>query len=295
MQVAELTTRDAKLIQYLNEAYGKEKQLETALEAHIAMTTRPPYKRRLQEHLRETKGHARAVERRIRELGGSAEPVSVPGPDVISEAASKVQEAAHKGAALAQGPLHAVRGTGEQEKQLKNAKTEFSNEAEEIANYTAIEALAESVGDKPTARIARGIRRQEERMASFLERLIPQLTRAVAQAEIPTSERNGAGRRRSASGRATSRRSTRSASSRRRTAAKPTSSRTTGPKTASRTTGRRKSPRSGSTSSRRRTTSGRTTARRTTARRTTGRRTTAARGTRRTSSRGSSRRATARA
>ena len=51
----ETTTRDAKLVQYLNEAYGKEKQLETALEAHIAMTTRPPYKRRLQEHLKETK------------------------------------------------------------------------------------------------------------------------------------------------------------------------------------------------------------------------------------------------
>ena len=46
--MAELTARDAKLIQYLNEAYGKEKQLETALEAHIAMTTRAPYRKRLQ-------------------------------------------------------------------------------------------------------------------------------------------------------------------------------------------------------------------------------------------------------
>ena len=29
-----------KLIQYLNEAYGKEKELEVSLQAHIAMTTR---------------------------------------------------------------------------------------------------------------------------------------------------------------------------------------------------------------------------------------------------------------
>ena len=65
--------RDAKLIQYLNEAYGKEKQLETALQAHIAMTTRPPYKRRLKQHLKETKAHARTVERRIKKLGGAAE------------------------------------------------------------------------------------------------------------------------------------------------------------------------------------------------------------------------------
>jgi ferritin-like metal-binding protein YciE len=196
--VADLKARDAKLIQYLNEAYGKERQLERTLEAHIAMTNRAPYKKRLQQHLHETKAHARGVERRIKQLGGDAETVSVPGPGVIAEAAARVQEVAQRGVALAQAPLQAVRGTGQQEKLLKNAKTEYSNEAEEIANYRAIEALAESVGDRQTAQLARGIRRQEERMASFLERLIPQLTKAVAQAEIPASQRNGANRRRSA-------------------------------------------------------------------------------------------------
>ena len=48
----DLSTRDAKLIQYLNEAYGKEKELETALQAHIKMAKRPPYKKRLQDHLK---------------------------------------------------------------------------------------------------------------------------------------------------------------------------------------------------------------------------------------------------
>jgi hypothetical protein len=37
--MADLNERDAKLVQYLSEAYGKEKELETSLEAHIAMTT----------------------------------------------------------------------------------------------------------------------------------------------------------------------------------------------------------------------------------------------------------------
>ena len=46
-----MTARDAKLIQYLSEAYGKERELETALEAHIAMTTKAPYKKRLKQHL----------------------------------------------------------------------------------------------------------------------------------------------------------------------------------------------------------------------------------------------------
>ena len=34
--MAEINARDTKLIQYLNEAYGKEKELETALQAHIS-------------------------------------------------------------------------------------------------------------------------------------------------------------------------------------------------------------------------------------------------------------------
>src|SRR4029078_15595 len=70
--MGELNERDTKLVQYLNEAYGKEKQLEVALEAHIAMTTKAPYKKRLQAHLKETKAHAREVERRIKKLGGEA-------------------------------------------------------------------------------------------------------------------------------------------------------------------------------------------------------------------------------
>jgi ferritin-like metal-binding protein YciE len=189
-------TRDIKLIQYLNEAYGKEKELETALQAHIAMTTRRTYKKRLEQHLRETKGHARAVERRIKQLGGKAEAVPAPGPGVVSEAAGALASAASKTLAAAKGPLHTLRGTGEEEKLLKNAKTEYSEEAEEIATYTAIEALADTVGDGETAKVARGIRREEERMQRFLERLIPQLTRAVARAEIPASERDGGRRRR---------------------------------------------------------------------------------------------------
>ena len=178
--MSDLNERDAKLVQYLNEAYGKEKQLETDLEAHIAVTDRPPYKKRLKQHLQETKRHAREVERRIKKLGGDA------GSPV--QAATTV---ASKGKAVARGPLHMVRGTSEQELLLKNAQTEYSEEHHEIATYTTIEALAESVGDKDTAKIARGIRREEEKMARYLERLIPQLTRAVARDEIPSAQRNG--------------------------------------------------------------------------------------------------------
>ena len=98
--------------------------------------------------------------------------------------------------AVAKGPLHAVRGTGEQEKMLKNAKTEYFNEHEEIATYLAIETLAEKVGDRETAKLARGIRREEERMATFLQGQIKSLTTAVVAEEVPRGQRNGAGTRR---------------------------------------------------------------------------------------------------
>jgi len=178
----EPTARDAKLIQYLNEAYGKEKELETALQAHIKMAKRPPYKKRLQEHLRETKAQAKGLEKRIKALGGKAErsvPVPVIGPEAAVEAAGAVTAAATKAVAAAKGPLHALRGTGEAEKQLKNAKDELWNEYQEIGNYTAIEALAEALRDDETAKLARAYRREEERMANFLLKLIPTLTKAV--------------------------------------------------------------------------------------------------------------------
>jgi ferritin-like metal-binding protein YciE len=212
--MADPSARDTKLIQYLNEAYGKEKELETSLQAHIAMTTKTPYKKRLQEHLKETKGHAREVKRRIKELGGKAEagPISS-GPDVLAEAATGLTAVASKAVAAAQGPLHALRGTGEAEKMLKNARTQYHNEFEEIGFYAGIESLADTVGDKDTAKLARGIRREEERMAKFLEKQIAQLAKAVAREEIPAAERNGgtSRRRRAAS---SSRRSSSSASSR---------------------------------------------------------------------------------
>lgn len=174
--MADLNERDAKLVQYLGEAYGKERELETALQAHIAMTTKAPYKKRLQQHLRETKSHAKQLERRIKQLGGGTQ---------------RIQTAVGKAMAAAKGPLHVIRGSGEQEKMLKNAKTEYFNEHEEIATYLAIETLAEKVGDRETAKVARAIRREEERMAKFLEGQIKSLTGAVAAEEVPRSQRNG--------------------------------------------------------------------------------------------------------
>ena len=210
--MSDTPAKDAKLVQYLNEANAKEKELEAALTAHIGMSEmaeRKPYKKKLQEHLRETKNHSKALERRIKKLGGAGSVTET----VVATAAKTAGNLRGQAVSAAKGPLHMVRGTSPDEKLLKNAKTEYWNEHEEIATYMAIETLAEEVGDSETAKLARDIRRDEEKMARYLERLIPTLTKAVVKTEIPAAERRKpASRRRSGSASRNSGGSTRSRS-----------------------------------------------------------------------------------
>jgi ferritin-like metal-binding protein YciE len=174
--MADPNERDAKLVQYLNEAYTNERELETALQADLLLTTKPAYAKRLKQHLKETKAHAKALERRIKKLGGGGH---------------AMQNVVAKATAVAKAVPHAVRGSGEAEKMLKNAKTQYVSEQEEISTYLAIETFANKVGDRETASLARAIRKDEERMARFLEGQIKQLASAVVLAEVPAGQRRG--------------------------------------------------------------------------------------------------------
>ena len=63
--------------------------------------------------------------------------------------------------ALSKTPLDLLRGCGGEEKLLKNAKDTGATEALEIATYTALEHVAERVGDAKTAKLAASIRADE--------------------------------------------------------------------------------------------------------------------------------------
>jgi ferritin-like metal-binding protein YciE len=191
--MAELNARDAKLVQFLNEAHAKEAELEADLTAHISLTQKPPYKKRLQQHLTETRDHKRRVASRIKKLGGQATSgVRTPGlPDAVGELAGK-------GIAAVKGQVGIARAalTEQAETHLRNAREELREEYVEIGTYTAVEAFANEVGDKETAKLARDIRRDEQKTADYLERLIPQLVKDIAKAEIPRDQRaDGRGRR----------------------------------------------------------------------------------------------------
>jgi ferritin-like metal-binding protein YciE len=232
-----LNERDSKLVQWLNEAHAKEAELEADLTAHIALTNKQSYKKRLRKHLSETKDHKRRIAARIKQLGGSASTgPSLPGvPPAVGGAAGKA-------VAAVKGQVGAARAavTNQAETHLRNAQEELREEHVEIAIYSRILAFAEAVGDRETGQLAKAIRRDEERMAKFLDAELSRLVKDVVRAEVPRSQRATTTRRRRRTT-AASRSSGRSRS----TASRSTSSRTTS--SARSTSGRSRGSSSGRT------------------------------------------------
>ncbi|MGH2869863.1 MAG: ferritin-like domain-containing protein [Solirubrobacteraceae bacterium] len=171
-----MSKSEQKIVQYLNEAHASEVGLVSVLRSQIAMTSRGSYRDGLERHLEETRGHAERVQRRLAELGQGGNPWQV----VLGFTESLVSQTL----ALGKTPFDLLRGSGGEEKVLKNAKDAASTEALEIATYTALERLAERVGDTQTAKLAASIRGDEERMLDRVMREIPKLTDAVVSADV---------------------------------------------------------------------------------------------------------------
>ncbi len=165
-----------KIVQYLNEAHASEHALVRVLQSQIAMTPRGTYRRGLETHLSETRDHAERVGKRLERLGQGGNP--------LLAAVGLAETLLGQLLALGKTPLDVLRGSGGEEKILKNAKDACATEALEIATYTAIERLATAVGDRETARLASSIRADEEKMLERVLREIPTLTDAVVAAEI---------------------------------------------------------------------------------------------------------------
>jgi ferritin-like metal-binding protein YciE len=240
-----LNKRDTKLVQWLGEAHAKEAELEADLTVHISLTEKASYKKRLQQHLKETREHKRSVADRVKSLGGKA----VGGPE-IPGLPGPLGEVAGKTVAAVKGQLGAARAmvTSQAETHLRNAQEELREEQVEIALYTRIETFANKVGDRETAQLAKRIRTDEERMAKFLSSELPRLVKALVRDEVPRDERAkpSSSRRRSSSASRSS--SSRSTAGSRSSSASGSSS---GSRSRSRSAGTRKrSPSSGRRSSR---------------------------------------------
>ena len=165
-----------KVVQYLREAHSSEQALVRVLQSQIAMTPRGSYRNALEVHLRETRDHAARVRERLRQLDRDGNP--------LGSIVGVLESVAAQALALGKAPLDMLRGSGGEEKVLKNAKDTCASEALEIATYLVIEQLAEAVGDEQTAVLAAEIRADEERMLERVRSELPKLTRAVVRADV---------------------------------------------------------------------------------------------------------------
>jgi ferritin-like metal-binding protein YciE len=165
-----------KVVQYLNEAHASESALVRVLQSQIAMTPRGTYRTGLETHLNETRNHAARVSRRLKTLDQGSNP--------FTAFVGLWEDLVGQTLALGKTPFDLLRGSGGEEKVLKNAKDACATEALEIATYTAIERLASAVGDDETAKLAASIRADEEKMLQRILREIPKLTDAVVSADV---------------------------------------------------------------------------------------------------------------
>jgi ferritin-like metal-binding protein YciE len=228
MADVKFNVRDAKLVQWLNEAYAKEAELEADLTAHIALTQKQSYKKRLRRHLTETKDHKRQVAKRIKQLGGSVSGPGLPGvPDAVGEVAGKAVAAVKTQVGTARAAVN-----DETETHLRNAQEELREEHVEIALYTRIIVFSEEVGDRETAQLAKAIRRDEERMAKFLDAELGRLVKELVRKQIPRDQRptrgGGSRSRRSTSGSRSSSSASSSRSSRSSARSRTSASRSAG-------------------------------------------------------------------
>lgn len=173
---AHMNRSHQKIVQYLNEAHASELALVRVLQSQIAMTPRGDYRAALERHLGETRDHAQHLQHRLGRMRQGRNPLQV-GIGIAEGIAGQAL-------AVAKTPLDVVRGSGGEEKVLKNAKDACATEALEIATYTALERLARAVGDNETADLAVSIRADEERMLARVLELIPGLTHAVVGADV---------------------------------------------------------------------------------------------------------------
>ena len=141
-----MTPIEDKLVEYIDDAYAMEQNVERMLDGMIKTTKDPQMKRSLERHKEQTEQQAERLEERLREHGVSP---------------SKTKEAGGVLGALMKGVVDVARG----DTPGRNARDGFATEHMEIASYELLERVAKMAGDNKTAAVARQNREEEEAMA----------------------------------------------------------------------------------------------------------------------------------
>jgi ferritin-like metal-binding protein YciE len=154
-----MTKAEENLMAWLRNAHAMEEQAVTMLTALAGRTgDYPDVKARIEQHLRETRGQAEALEGCIKRRGGDT---------------STLKDMAGKVIAFGQG----MSGMFVEDEIVKGAMASYTFEHMEASAYRVLIAAAEAAGDMQTKAVCERILQEELSMASDLERHLPDLTR----------------------------------------------------------------------------------------------------------------------
>lgn len=152
------TSANEHLLDWLRDAYAMEQQAEQMLRAQSdRLKHYPDLKRRIDEHIIETKEQQRLVESCIHRHGAST--------SVLKDIAARIM-------AFGQG----LGGMAMADEVVKGSMGGYIFEHLEIAAYTSLRAAAEHCGDAETARVCDLILPQERAMATWLAEHLPSVT-----------------------------------------------------------------------------------------------------------------------
>ncbi len=147
------------LIGWLNNAYSMEQSIVKTLERQAGqLESMPEIKAKVEEHITQTKSQAERVKGCIERLGGSV---------------SQPQSAF----ANLMGTIDGLSTEIADDKIVKDIIIEHSTENLEIASYLALLTAAREVGDTETETVVKQILEEEEAMAAWTIKHIPEVVK----------------------------------------------------------------------------------------------------------------------
>lgn len=150
---------ETDLMRWLRDAHAMEVHAIQMLEKQARrIENYPDLRNRILEHLEETRAQAEMLVRCIERHGTTSSPLK-------------------DSAAAFLGNVQALSGLFFGDEVVKGAIASYTFEHLEIAAYRSLIGAAEELGDGETARVCSEILRQEEAMAGWLERHLPEVTR----------------------------------------------------------------------------------------------------------------------
>lgn len=158
-----------QLVSWLNSAHSMELSLAKLLENHARDAKDfPDLQARIQEHLEETRRHARTVAECLNLLGEKPSTAK----SLLGDVMGRVQ-------GMSTGMFR--------DELVKNCLADYASEHFEIACYRSLIAAAEALGRSQIAELCEQNLQDEERMVLWLEEQIPDVTRLILQQEATSA------------------------------------------------------------------------------------------------------------